>query len=830
MSHLTRPLCWRAPTRWCLWTMLCLVSLGAVAEDNLLSNPSFETQPISNQWFVVGGNGTLTASSDLAHSGHYSALLEQRDQAYVGVAQDIKTLLQADLNYTLSAWVRPKLETSQTFSITIKQEDGKGTQYLNIDSLLVRKANWVKLSGLFTLKVTGTLKSLVVSVNGPDKTVDYYVDNFSISPPLKYTKTPAAPTDFIRAKGRLLVVGADEKTFPLLGTNFIAYSDDDEPAETVFNSKNYDQADYKQVAEMGMNVVRLTMFYKVFEDDAKPYQYKKEGWEWLEKNILWARQYGVRLILDMHVPPGGYQLGSSGKFWKSGPVYRDRLISLWQAIAARYKDEPTIAAYDLINEPEPQSNKQWADYAQILVDTIRAVDTNHLIIAEEAFTNDEDSFLSSTYLLKGENIMYDFHTYESTEYANQFIYGRGLGDGGTYPSTTSVFPNSMKASAVVQAASVPSGTHDWQYLESALFTVSDTQVFAATPLFIATDNSGKVYFDDFTIEEFSPTGQKLRTVINAQVERKPFDWYLLESANPLLSYAEAWTGSGQGTRTIEKLGHIGAESLSISQARGRYLLSNKKLTFPVKQNHQYKISGWIKTKNSTGDASLGLQFQEFTGTGQSKPFNRDYLETALLGYGIQFSLDNNVPLNIGEFGISTRSFEDSRGGLTWVNDMLDLMEKYQINAQYFNYHGSAYGIYDNIYGYPDPEYANTALMQLFRSKLRMRTSNAPTASAACESVYFPDGTLSLPCIQVNNSSYSADFFWQTASDSFALDSNSIRNITQTDNCAAVYLLNTGLYLPCTKAQGGLQYYEVFLWHQFPDNVFAVDWASIRPRS
>ena len=828
MSHLTRPLCWRAPTRWCLWTMLCLVSLSAVAEDNLLSNPGFETQPISNQWFVTGGNGTLTTSSDLAHSGHHSALLEQRTQAYVGVAQDIKGLLQTDLNYTIAVWVRPKLETSQTFSITIKQEDGKGTQYLNIDSLLVRKANWAKLSGLFTLKVTGTLKSLVVYVNGPEKTVDYYVDDFSITPPLKYTKTPAAPTDFIRAKGRLLVVGADEKPFPLLGTNFIAYSDDDEPAESVFNSKNYDQTDYKQVAEMGMNVVRLTMFYKVFEDDAKPYQYKKEGWEWLEKNILWARQYGVRLILDMHVPPGGYQLGSSGQFWKSSPVYRDRLISLWQAIAARYKDEPTIAAYDLINEPQPQSNKQWADYAQILVDTIRAVDTNHLIIAEESFANVEDSFLSRPYLLKGDNIMYDFHTYVSEEYANQFLYGRGTGDGGTYPSTASVLPNNMKAGEMVQTVSVASGTRDWQYLESDLFTANNAKIFAATPVFIAKDNSGKVYFDDFLVEEFNPSGQKLRTVMSAQVERKPFDWYLLESANPLLTYAEAWTGNGRGTRTIEKVGRTGTASLSISQARGTYLLSNSKLTFPVKPNHQYKISGWIKTQNSTGEASLGLQFQE--SSDRARPFNRDYLEASLLNDGIQFSLDNNVPLNIGEFGIATRTFEDGRGGLTWVNDMLDLMEKYQVNAQYFNYHGSAYGIYDNIYGYPDPEYANTALMQLFRSKLRMRTSSAPATSTACEAVYFPNGTLSLPCIQVNNSSYSANFFWQTVNDSFALDSNSIRNTTQTDNCAAVYLLNTGLYLPCTKAQGGLQYYEVFLWHQLPDNVFAVDWASIRPRS
>ncbi len=39
-------------------------------------------------------------------------------------------------------------------------------------------------------------------------------------------------------------------------------------------------------------------------------------------------------------------------FIEGGP-YRDLTISLWRQLAQRYRDEPVVAGYDLLNEPLP---------------------------------------------------------------------------------------------------------------------------------------------------------------------------------------------------------------------------------------------------------------------------------------------------------------------------------------------------------------------------------------------------------------------------------------------------------------------------------------------
>ncbi|MBA1330892.1 hypothetical protein QQ73_06880, partial [Candidatus Endoriftia persephone str. Guaymas] len=115
----------------------------------------------------------------------------------------------------------------------------------------------------------------------------------------------------------------------------------------------YDASDYQRIAAMGLTVVRLDLWWKLFEDENNPYTYKQEGWDWLNKNIVWAREAGVRLILDMHGPHGGFQgPGYDGDFW-SNSDYMARTKALWDEIASRYKDETVIAAYDLFNEPAP---------------------------------------------------------------------------------------------------------------------------------------------------------------------------------------------------------------------------------------------------------------------------------------------------------------------------------------------------------------------------------------------------------------------------------------------------------------------------------------------
>jgi endoglucanase len=810
---------------------LILAALPFPLQAQLLKNPSFEEQPSTNQWFVNNGKGQLIANNTEKQDGNYSVLVTQRGETIAGPAQELKDVIKTGVNYRFSAYVKLKNPSSETFYLSAKQQDGNGTQYLTFDSLSVSQTGWTKLSGYFKPTILGQLKSFVFYIHGPKTGVDFYVDNVSVAPPLVYTPTSAQPTDFIRAKGTMLVRGANEQQILLTGANFIAYDDDDQPAKNVFNSKNFDEEDYKRLADMGMNVVRLNMWYKVFEDDVKPNVYKAEGWEWLEKNIIWARKYGVYLILDMHAAQGGYQsAGYSGPFWNSSASYRDRLKSLWKAIASRYSNEPTIAGYDLLNEPLSPTNQKWITYSQELANTIRSVDQNHLIIVEQSFADDSQPFV-----LTGKNIMYDFHYYEAFEYANQLIYTMGRGDGGKYPdSTQRVLPWSMTAGEVKKNSPLPLGTSDWKFYTGALYKVTNDQVIGATPTLISENNSGKVYFDDFIVKEYDANGNFVRDVVSVDLEKKPADWYFLEGSNPFTSYAESWVGkslsSGSGKKAIETIPHRGKYSVSLSGTSGMYGLQNSKFTFGVKKGYSYQISGWMKGSNITGkSAALGFQFQLLKSGEVARGFDKSYLEYILLAQGLDFYRQKNVPTNIGEFGISFASFNNNKGGLTWVNDVLDLFKKYNVNAQYFNYHSATYGIYRNLIGFPDPNVANKPLVDLFTMKLLGKAIAPPANATNCTAVYSSTTQLlKIPCIQVNNSVVSVALQYQESSGTLNVNTNSVAAVSQPDSCVAAYLPDNSIFLPCLKMENTIQVYQGYLLQQSQGTAlaFVVDWSRL----
>ena len=43
---------------------------------------------------------------------------------------------------------------------------------------------------------------------------------------------------------------------------------------------------------MGFNSVRFYLNYGLFEDDSKPYEYKESGFEWIDRNVEWAKENG----------------------------------------------------------------------------------------------------------------------------------------------------------------------------------------------------------------------------------------------------------------------------------------------------------------------------------------------------------------------------------------------------------------------------------------------------------------------------------------------------------------------------------------------------------
>ncbi|TVZ40714.1 cellulase (glycosyl hydrolase family 5) [Alteromonadaceae bacterium 2753L.S.0a.02] len=205
-------------------------------------------------------------------------------------------------------------------------------------------------------------------------------------------------------------------------------------------TQHHGSQDFARVRDMGMNLVRFYLNYKTFESDTKPYSYLDDGWQWLDNNIAWARQHGVYLILNMHVPQGGFQSQGRGHdLWRK-PELQQRLIALWRTIAQRYHNEPVIFGYDLVNEPGViHSKTEWQQLAQKLVNEIRKVDQKHPIIVERVnsinrtWRNDREmNFVK----VQGDNIIYTFHSYDPYFYTHQRIFWDKAmkdRDGGKWP-------------------------------------------------------------------------------------------------------------------------------------------------------------------------------------------------------------------------------------------------------------------------------------------------------------------------------------------------------------------------------------------------------------
>jgi hypothetical protein len=133
------------------------------------------------------------------------------------------------------------------------------------------------------------------------------------------------------------------------------------------------------------------------------------GWQWLDGVIGWAKAANIKIMLDLHAPPGGGFQGPNHVtvFW-GNTSDQAAFTALWTQIAARYKNEPTVLAYDLMNEPCPPTQAQYIALMQSTITAIRQVDANHIINIENTFANDAQAF----HLPNVSNVQYDFHFYD----------------------------------------------------------------------------------------------------------------------------------------------------------------------------------------------------------------------------------------------------------------------------------------------------------------------------------------------------------------------------------------------------------------------------------
>lgn len=168
------------------------------------------------------------------------------------------------------------------------------------------------------------------------------------------------------------------------------------------------KADVDALAAAGFNSVRLPMHYELLtpsvEDEPVKGRntWKEAGFRRIDALLAWCKANNLYLILDLHAAPGGQgndlpiadRDPATPSFWESA-ADQEKMVALWGEIARRYKDEPYVAAYDLLNEPnwdldgsgdahgcKVRDNAPLVALYKRATAAVRRADPNHLLIIE----------------------------------------------------------------------------------------------------------------------------------------------------------------------------------------------------------------------------------------------------------------------------------------------------------------------------------------------------------------------------------------------------------------------------------------------------------------
>lgn len=132
---------------------------------------------------------------------------------------------------------------------------------------------------------------------------------------------------------------------------------------------------FAEAADWGANIVRFAVH---------PSNLNSMGWdatfEAMDNGIEWAKKHGLYVIMDWH------SIGNLKDAKFTNPMYDTDLeetLKFWRTVAQRYKDEPTVALYEIYNEPtvtgEDTGSCTWEEWKAIqeqIIDEIRKYNQN----------------------------------------------------------------------------------------------------------------------------------------------------------------------------------------------------------------------------------------------------------------------------------------------------------------------------------------------------------------------------------------------------------------------------------------------------------------------
>ena len=122
--------------------------------------------------------------------------------------------------------------------------------------------------------------------------------------------------------------------------------------------------DFAWLAKTGINAVRIPIGHWLFGPDypyhrsygSSPYPFVEGGLAILDNAFIWAEQYGLSIVLDLHAAPGcqnGFDNGGILNVceWHTNEEYINYSLLTLERLAERYHERSALHGIEVLNEP-----------------------------------------------------------------------------------------------------------------------------------------------------------------------------------------------------------------------------------------------------------------------------------------------------------------------------------------------------------------------------------------------------------------------------------------------------------------------------------------------
>jgi glucan 1,3-beta-glucosidase len=184
--------------------------------------------------------------------------------------------------------------------------------------------------------------------------------------------------------------------------------------------------DFAKMACLGINSVRVPFGYWIVAEGGQPGggYYKGMGLKRLDDAVMWAEEFSISVLLDLHGAPGGQTYeqtsGREDPSWDPSRFDLRAAVQVVRTVAARYASRRTVIALELLNEPKLPAAIQLRYYKQAIAAVrgagmapanvaivINLFDFNELLAEGSVWRR----LMAADGLPFGDNIVIDLHLY-----------------------------------------------------------------------------------------------------------------------------------------------------------------------------------------------------------------------------------------------------------------------------------------------------------------------------------------------------------------------------------------------------------------------------------